>query len=102
MHITRARYLTMKAVTSGTVAGGGASLPCVRRTVDLAMSDIEHEFVIDNEALRAELRHTREIAERALSAAKDAQDAATGHHDPWFDEALQALGRGRVTPAASA
>ncbi len=56
------------------------------------MSDVEHEYVIENEALRAELARVREIAERALTAAKEAQDAAVGHHDAWLDEALQYLG----------
>jgi|KBSSwiStaDraftv2_1062776.scaffolds.fasta_scaffold2997526_2 hypothetical protein len=55
------------------------------------MSDIEHEYVIENEVLRAELRRVREIAERALATAKDAQDGAAGQHDPWLDEALLAL-----------
>jgi hypothetical protein len=55
------------------------------------MTDIEHEYVIENEVLRAELRRVREIAERALAAAKDAQDNAAGQHDPWLDEALRAL-----------
>ena len=55
------------------------------------MTDIEHEYVIENEVLRAELRRVREIAERALATAKDAQDNAAGQHDPWLDEALRAL-----------
>jgi hypothetical protein len=52
------------------------------------MSDIEHEFVIENETLRAELDRVREVARRALIAAKEAQDAALGNHDQWLDDAL--------------
>jgi hypothetical protein len=63
----------------------------VRLRVELAMSDIEHEFVIENDALRAELRRIRDIAERALTAARDAQDTSTGHHDKWLDEALKGI-----------
>ena len=55
------------------------------------MSDVEHEYVIENEALRAELATVREIAGRALTAAMEAQDAAVGHHDAWLDRALQDL-----------
>jgi hypothetical protein len=43
------------------------------------MSDLEREYVIENEALRAELARVREIAGRVLTAAMEAQDAAVGH-----------------------
>jgi hypothetical protein len=55
------------------------------------MSDIEHELLIENDMLRAELARVRDIARRALAAAKDAQDAATGDHDPWLDQAARHL-----------
>ena len=55
------------------------------------MSDIEHEFVIENESLRAELARVREITRRGLTAAKEAQDIASGRHDPWLDAALRSL-----------
>lgn len=57
----------------------------------MEMSDIEHEFVIENESLRGELARVREVARRALEAAKEAQDHATGSHDAWLDEALAKL-----------
>jgi hypothetical protein len=53
------------------------------------VSDIEHEFVIENEQLRADLVRVRDIARRALAAAKEAQDAADGEHDQWLDVALR-------------
>jgi hypothetical protein len=55
------------------------------------MTDIEHEFVVENDALRAELALVRGTAVRAIIAAKDAQDAAEGHHDSWLDDALRTL-----------
>ena len=53
------------------------------------MSDVEHELVIENDALRAELARVAAIAERALTVAKEAQDAAVGRHDAWLDDALE-------------
>jgi hypothetical protein len=65
---------------------------CRSATYDpMEMSDIEHEFVIENESLRGELARVREVARRALEAAKEAQDHATGSHDAWLDEALAKL-----------
>jgi hypothetical protein len=55
------------------------------------MSDIEHELLIENDMLRVELARVRDIARRALAVAKDAQDAATGDHDSWLDEAARHL-----------
>jgi hypothetical protein len=55
------------------------------------VSDIEHELVIENETLRSELARVREIARRALHTAKDAQDADSGQHDPWIDDALRTV-----------
>ena len=56
------------------------------------MSDIEHEYVPENQRLRAELGRVRDMAARALAAAKETQDDAAGQHDPWLDEALGTLG----------
>ena len=52
------------------------------------MSDIEHQLVMDVRALVAHSRHLAEIAQRALVAARDAQDANGRGHDPWIDDAL--------------
>jgi hypothetical protein len=55
------------------------------------MSDIEHEFVVENETLRQELARVRVLAARAITAAIAAQDAAGGKHDAWLDVALEGL-----------
>jgi hypothetical protein len=51
------------------------------------VSDIEHQLVLDVRALLARTRHVAELAQRAILAAQDAQDAAGGH-EPWLDDAL--------------
>jgi hypothetical protein len=55
------------------------------------MSDIEHEFVVENRALRVELERVRTLAREAMTRAAAELDRATGHHDAWFDQALSAL-----------
>jgi hypothetical protein len=55
------------------------------------MSDIEHEFVVENESLRQDLASVRALAVRAINAAIEAQDAAAGTHDAWLDAALVGL-----------
>jgi hypothetical protein len=60
----------------------------------IVMSDVEHEFVVENQNLRDEAAQLRSVAERALRAAIAAQDARTGSHEPWLDEALRALPSG--------
>ncbi len=52
------------------------------------MSDSEHEYVLENDALRAEVVRVRAIALRALRVAIEAQDSATDRHDEWLDAAL--------------
>jgi hypothetical protein len=62
------------------------------RLVTLAvMSDVEHEFVVENQILRDEAAQLRDLAERALRAAVAAQDAHRGTHEPWLDDALRVL-----------
>ena len=51
------------------------------------MSDAEHELVVENDLLRSEVARVREIALRALAAAKLAQEAGDGRHEPWLDDA---------------
>lgn len=53
------------------------------------MSDVEHEFVVENQTLRDEAVQLRAVAERAVRAAIVAQDAATGTDETWLDEALR-------------
>lgn len=55
------------------------------------MTDVEHEYLVENEHLRAELERIRQIAARAVTLAKQAQDEAGGRHDAWLDSALQSL-----------
>jgi hypothetical protein len=64
------------------------------------MSDAEHELVVENDLLRAELLRVRGIAVRAVEAARVAQDTIEGKHDPWLDGAADDLtseGVGRRT-----
>jgi hypothetical protein len=55
------------------------------------MSDIEHEVVVENRALRVELERVRALAREALTRAAAELDRATGRHDPWLDTALSAV-----------
>jgi hypothetical protein len=55
------------------------------------MTDVEHEYLVENGKLRAELERLRGIAARALTLAKESQDAAKGRHEAWLDSALQSL-----------
>ncbi len=55
------------------------------------MSDSEHEYLVAHEALRAEVVQLRALTRRALQAAIEAQDAATGRHDDWLDTELLTL-----------
>jgi hypothetical protein len=55
------------------------------------MSDIEHEWIGEVEAARAENATLRALAQRALLAASSAQDAAHGRHEEWIDDALTEL-----------
>jgi hypothetical protein len=55
------------------------------------MTDAEHEFLVENEQLREELQRLRQIAVRALGAAIEAQDSATGRHAPWLDAARRSI-----------
>ena len=52
------------------------------------MSDIEHELVVENRALRVELERVRSVARDAIIRAAAELDRATGRHDAWFDQAL--------------
>jgi hypothetical protein len=52
------------------------------------MSDAEHELIVDMVEAKADVEHFRELARRALVAASVAQDAASGRHDEWIDDAL--------------
>jgi hypothetical protein len=61
------------------------------------VSDVEHEFVLENQQLRDEVERLRLVAERAVRAAIAAQDAATGTHEAWLDDALLST----VTPDPS-
>ena len=51
------------------------------------MSDVEHEFVQENQQLRDEVARLRLLVERAVRAAMAAQDAARGTHEAWLDDA---------------
>jgi hypothetical protein len=53
------------------------------------VSDVEHEFVLENQQLRDEVAQLRVLVDQALQAAIAAQDAASGEHDAWLDEALR-------------
>jgi hypothetical protein len=53
------------------------------------MTDSEHEYLQEGEALRAEVAFLRDVALRALHSAIEAQDQASGRHDDWLDEALR-------------
>jgi hypothetical protein len=53
------------------------------------MSDAEHELIVDNLDLREDVVRLGRIAYRSLAAAREAQEAAFGRHDPWIDEAIR-------------
>ncbi len=55
------------------------------------MSDLEHEIILDTQALHEDFTHVTEIAARALLAAMNAQELAIGHHERWIDGALHDL-----------
>ena len=55
------------------------------------MTDVEHEFLVENDRLREELRRVRQVAVQALSAAMKSQDDATGQHEAWLESALQSI-----------
>jgi hypothetical protein len=57
------------------------------------MSDVEHELVVENELLRAEVARLRAVARRAIDAAPRAQDDHTGSHEAWLDDALRDTAR---------
>jgi hypothetical protein len=61
------------------------------------VSDVEHEFVLENQQLRDEVVRLRLLVERAVRAAIAAQDSATGTHEPWLDDARLSI----VTPDPS-
>jgi hypothetical protein len=61
------------------------------------VSDVEHEFVQENQQLRDEVARLRLLVERTRRAAIAAQDAATGTHEAWLDDAAA----GAVTPDPS-
>ena len=61
------------------------------------MSDIEHEFVVENQTLRDDAARLRALAERAVDAAIAAQDAQSGRHDAWLDDARCEIAAGMVT-----
>jgi hypothetical protein len=53
------------------------------------MSDVEHEFVVENRELRAELERVRIVAREAIARAVAELDQANGRHSPFYDEALE-------------
>jgi hypothetical protein len=55
------------------------------------MSDVEHEFVVENRELRVELERVRALAREAIARAVAELDRANGRHSVWFDQALGAL-----------
>jgi hypothetical protein len=57
------------------------------------MSDIEHELLGEIERAGDRSRRLAELAHRALLAAREAQDARDGRHEPWIDDALAEIGR---------
>ena len=56
-----------------------------------AVSDVEHEFVMENQNLRDEAGRLRLLAARSVQAAIVAQDLATGTHEAWLDDALRSV-----------
>ena len=54
-----------------------------------AMSDVEHELIVDYIDLRERVERLSEIAQRSLAAAADAQEAVYGRHEPWIDDAMR-------------
>jgi hypothetical protein len=61
------------------------------------VSDVEHELVLENQRLREDVARIRVFAEGAVRVAIEAQDAATGAHEAWLDDALRSI----VTPNPS-
>ena len=54
-----------------------------------AMSDFEHDLILEFRETRDEADEMRMLARRALVAATRAQEAAYGRHDAWIDEAMR-------------
>ena len=52
------------------------------------MTDAEHELISDVAELQELGRRLAEVARRALTALRAAQDA-DGGHEPWIDDALR-------------
>jgi hypothetical protein len=55
------------------------------------VSDVEHELVTENSALRERADLLRDVALRSTVAAIHAEEAVGGRHDAWLDEAMTTL-----------
>jgi hypothetical protein len=55
------------------------------------VTDVEHEYAAENRRLRDEIAALRELALRALTELRDAQDTAHGRHATWVDGARRDL-----------
>src|SRR3954452_12630297 len=63
-------------------------LSACRRGYSSLMSDLEHEIILETQALSSEVAWLSDVAERAVRAAIEAQELAIGRHDGWMDSAL--------------
>lgn len=55
------------------------------------MSDAEHELLLDNTELVAEIARLRAAGLRAARAAITAQERADGTHESWLDDLVRDL-----------
>jgi hypothetical protein len=62
------------------------------------VTDIEHELVRENQALRHRVAALADLARRSLVTAVAAQDRADGEHEPWLDDELTALDQELADP----
>jgi hypothetical protein len=56
-----------------------------------SVSDVEHEFIVEQLALRERAVRLGWIARRSLAAAIRAQDRSLGRHERWLDEAMSTV-----------
>ena len=68
-------------------------MPVVGAGYREAMSDLEHEMIVEQVRTQREADEMRRLARRALVAAESAQEAAYGRHDPWIDVAMRVTTR---------
>jgi hypothetical protein len=87
--ITTLRTLNQVASSTEEQLAADPVRRCGASGTRCAMSDVEHELIVDYIDLRERVDRLSEIAQRSLAAAADAQEAVYGRHEPWIDDAMR-------------